>query len=91
MHYQLRAVDIARTLTARGHTNSLTGPTWRPGHRSTQASPKTVRLWHDGLDEAAHLDRYAAALQAAGYTVAAERPAGKRPCLRVTKQTKEPS
>ncbi|WP_030574484.1 hypothetical protein [Streptomyces aureocirculatus] len=89
MHQRIAAAEVARTLTARGHTNSLTGPVWRPGHRATQASPKTVRLWHDGPDEQDHLDRYAQALQATGYTVAVESPAGKRPRLRITSQTKE--
>lgn len=86
MHSRLFAAEIAHTLTVRGHTNSLTGPTWRPGHRCTQASPKTVRIWHDGPDEQPHLDRYATALRTAGYTVAAEHPAGKRPRLRITMQ-----
>lgn len=89
MHQQVAAADIARTLTARGHTNSLTGPVWRPGHRATQASPRTVRLWHDGPGEPAHLDQYASALRTAGYTVAVERREGKRPSLRITHQPKE--
>jgi hypothetical protein len=87
MHYCLAAADIARKLTARGHTNSTAGPAWRPGHRATQASPKTVRIWHDGPDEQTHLDEYAVALRAVGYTVTVERPAGKRPRIKVTKQT----
>ncbi|WAL93954.1 hypothetical protein [Streptomyces sp. Je 1-369] len=90
MHQRVFAAEVARALTARGHTNSLTGRAWRPGHRATQASPKTVRLWHDGPDEQNHLDRYAQALQAAGYTVTAEHPAAARPRLRITRQTKEP-
>ena len=89
MHRRLAAAEIARTLTAHGHTNSLTGPTWRPGHRVTQASPSTVRTWHDGPDETDHLDRYATALRTAGYTVTTERTAGKRPTLRITRQTAE--
>lgn len=89
MHQRIFAAEIARTLTARKHTNALTGPTWRPGHRATQASPRTVRLWHDGPDEQDHLDRYAQALQAAGYTVTTEQPAAIRPRLRITRQTKE--
>ncbi|MFD7996863.1 hypothetical protein [Streptomyces mexicanus] len=89
MHQRVIAAEIARTLTARSHTNSLSGPTWRPGHRVAQASPRTARLWHDGPDEQHHLDQYTVVLRATGYTVAAERPAGKRPSLRVTRQTKE--
>ncbi|MFF8656783.1 hypothetical protein [Streptomyces huasconensis] len=89
MHQRIYAAEVARALTARGHANSLTGPTWRPGHRSTQASPRTARLWHDGPDEPAHLDQYAQALRAAGYTVTAEHPHASRPRLRVTRQTKE--
>lgn len=89
MHQRVFAAEVARALTARRYPNSLTGPVWRPGHRATQASPRTVRLWHDGPDEQDHLDRYAQALQAAGYTVTAERPSGKRPRLRITRQTKE--
>lgn len=88
MHCRVFAADIARTLTARGHTNSLVGPAWRPGHRTTQASPSTVRLWHDGHDEHDHLDQYATALGGAGYTVTAERAADKRPSLRITQQKK---
>lgn len=89
MHCRIRAAEIARSLTARGHTNSLTGLVWRAGHRATQASPKSVRLWHDGPDEPDHLDRYAVALRTAGYTVTVERPVGKRPSLRITHQTTE--
>lgn len=89
MHCRITAAEIARTLTARGHTNSTTGPVWRPGHRATQASPKTVRLWHDGPDELEHLARYADALRASGWTVTLEHPAGKRPALRITYQDKE--
>jgi len=88
VHHGIAAVEIARALTARKHTNSLTGPAWRPGHRATQASKTTVRVWHDGPDEADHLDQYAAALRTAGYTVTAERPAAKRPSIKVTQQTK---
>ncbi|GHA95335.1 hypothetical protein GCM10010330_56860 [Streptomyces tendae] len=89
MHCRVFASEVARKLTARGHINSTTGPAWRPGHRVSQASPKTARIWHDGPDEQAHLDQYATALRTAGYTVAAERPAGKRPSLRITHQTTE--
>lgn len=89
MHRRIAAANVAQALTARGHTNALTGPTWRPGHRAQQASPKTVRLWHDGPDETEHLDQYAASLRAAGYTVTAEQPAGKRPSLRITRQGEE--
>ncbi|KUF18436.1 hypothetical protein [Streptomyces silvensis] len=87
MHQRIAAAEVARQLTARRHPNALTGPTWRPGHRATQASPKTVRLWHDGPDEPDHLDQYAQALRAAGYTVTAEHPAGARPRLRITRQS----
>ncbi|MFF7452138.1 MULTISPECIES: hypothetical protein [unclassified Streptomyces] len=89
MHCRVLAAEVARTLTARGHTNSLTGPAWRPGYRTTQASPRTVRLWHDGPDEPTHLDQYASTLRTAGYTVAVERREGKRPSLRITHQTTE--
>ncbi|MBW5420307.1 hypothetical protein GKQ77_01810 [Streptomyces sp. BG9H] len=89
MHHRIAAAEVARTLTARGHTNSLTGSAWRPGHRATQASPSTARLWHDGPDEQDHLDQYAQALRGAGYTVTAEHTADTRPRLRITRQTKE--
>ncbi|MEU5624253.1 hypothetical protein [Streptomyces tendae] len=89
MHCRVLAAEIARTLTARGHTNSTAGPAWQPGHRATQASPKTVRLWHDGPDEQPHLDQYVTALRGAGYTVTTERRAGKRPSLRITYQDRE--
>ncbi|WP_416975634.1 hypothetical protein [Streptomyces sp. 4F14] len=84
MHCRIAAAEIARTLTVQGHANSLTGAAWRPGHRATQASPRTVRLWHDGPDEADHLNRYADALRKAGYTATVERTATKRPSLRIT-------
>ncbi|MEV8402608.1 hypothetical protein [Streptomyces niveus] len=87
MHCRVFAADIARTLTARGHNNSQTGPAWSPGHRATQASPTTARVHHDGPDEAEHLKRYATALTSDGYTVTAERAAGKRPSIRITRQT----
>lgn len=89
MHYHIAAADIARKLTTRHHSNTLTGPEWQPGHRAQQASRTTVRIWHDGPDEAAHLHQYAAVLQGAGYTVTTERPAGKRPSLKITRQGKE--
>lgn len=88
MHCRVTAAEIARTLTARCHPNALTGAEWRPGHRATQASPRTVRVWHDGPDEAARLDQYADALRKAAYTVTHERTTGKRPALRITKQDK---
>ncbi|MEU9333169.1 hypothetical protein AB0D49_08385 [Streptomyces sp. NPDC048290] len=86
MHCRVVAAVIARTLTAQGHTNALTGPSWQPGHRATQASPTTARVWHDGPDETDHLDQYANALRAAGYTVTTERAAGRRPSLRISRQ-----
>ncbi|MEU9792914.1 hypothetical protein AB0E27_20190 [Streptomyces sparsogenes] len=80
----IAAADVARHLTARRHTNSTTGPTWRAGFRAQQASPRTVRIWHDGPDETEHLDQYAQVLRAAGYTVTSERAKTKRPALRIT-------
>ncbi|MCQ8190174.1 hypothetical protein [Streptomyces rugosispiralis] len=84
MTSSIAAADVARHLTARRHTNFTTGPSWRPGFRATQASPRTVRIWHDGPDEAEHLDQYAQLLHAAGYTVISERAKTKRPALRIT-------
>lgn len=89
MHYRLPAAEIARALTARRHPDATTGPAWRPGHRATQASPTTVRLWHDGPDETDHLTQYADILRRLGYTVHTERPAQKRPRLRITLQPKK--
>ena len=89
MHRRIAAAEIARTLTARGHTNTLTGPAWRPGYRAPQASPKTVRLWHDGPDETEHLDRYAEVLREAGYTVTVEQSARQRPRIKITRQGEE--
>ena len=86
MHFRITATEIAHTLTDRQLPNATTGPAWRPGHRATQASPTTIRLWHDGPDETSHLDEYATVLRTGGYTVTAERPAGQRPRLRVTRQ-----
>ncbi|WP_051797707.1 hypothetical protein [Streptomyces sp. NRRL S-337] len=80
----IRACDVAHDLTRAGHPDSTRGTAWRPGHRATQASPRTVRCWHDGPDEQAHLHQYAARLQARGYTVTLERRKGRRPALRVT-------
>lgn len=80
----IRATDVATHLTRARHTDSTKGPEWQAGHRATQASPKTVRLWHDGPDEQQHLDQYARTLRGLGYNVTAERPKGKRPRLRIT-------
>ncbi|MFF4479484.1 hypothetical protein ACWDHW_13300 [Streptomyces melanosporofaciens] len=84
MTSRIAAAEVTRHLTARRHTNSTTGPIWRPGFRVGQASPRTVRLWHDGPDEAEHLDQYAQVLRAAGYTVISERAKTKRSALRIT-------
>ncbi|MFB8347978.1 hypothetical protein [Streptomyces niveus] len=81
---RIRACDIAHDLIAAGHTDSTRGPAWQPGHRAAQASPRTVRCWHDGPGEQEHLDKYAATLQGIGYTVIPERAKGKRPSLRIT-------
>lgn len=89
MHRQVPAAEVAHTLTTHGHPDATTRPTWQPGHRATQASPRTVRLWHDGPNEQQHLDQYTATLRTTGHTVTAEQPAGKRPRLRITQQTKE--
>lgn len=80
----LAAADIARILTAHHHNNATTGPTWAPGFRVQQASPRTTRIWHDGPDETEHLDQYTALLRTRGYTVTTERKAGTRPRIRVT-------
>jgi hypothetical protein len=85
MTRRITAYEIAQHLTRAGHTNALTGPVWRPGHRAQQASPRTVRVWHDGPDETQHLDQYAARLRLKGYTVIPERgTTRRRPALRVT-------
>ncbi|WP_405676762.1 hypothetical protein OG292_19190 [Streptomyces sp. NBC_01511] len=89
MHCRVFAATIARTLTTHGHTNAIAGPVWSPGHRVQQASPSTIRIWHDGPDEHDHLTAYTEVLKNAGYTVTAELTADKRPSLRVTQQTKE--
>lgn len=79
------AAEIARHLTAARHTNTITGPSWQPGFRAQQASPRTVRLWHDGDGEQGHLDQYATVLRAKGYTVIPERGTlRRRPALRIT-------
>ena len=80
----LSALLIADHLRAAGHTDSTQGTCWRPGFRVTQASPRTVRLWHDGPDEQQHLDAYARVLRGKGYFVTVEKPKGKRPRIRVT-------
>jgi hypothetical protein len=78
------AYGVSTTLTRAGHTDSTRSSAWTPGHRVQQASPRTIRVWHDGPDEQLHLDQYATALRAAGFTVIPERRRGKRPTLRVT-------
>lgn len=81
----LPAYTVARRLATHGHTNSARRrATWAPGYRVQQASPRTVRIWHDGPDEQHHLDQYTACLRAAGYTVTPERPRGERPRIRIT-------
>lgn len=84
MTRRIYAYRISNDLTAADHTDSTHGPAWQPGCRAQQASPRTVRVWHDGPDEQQHLDQYARVLRAAGYTVIPERAKGKRPALRVT-------
>ena len=84
MTRRVYANEITDHLTADGHTDTTRQPAWTPGYRTHQASPYTVRLWHDGPDEQQHLDQYVQTLRTAGYTVTPERPAGKRPALRVT-------
>ncbi|MEU8473730.1 hypothetical protein [Streptomyces hygroscopicus] len=84
MTSRIAAADVAEHLTTAGHTNAVRRRTWSPGYRATQASPRTVRLWHDGPDEPHHLEQYAKALRAVGYTVTPEHPEGERPRLRIT-------
>ncbi|MET9099975.1 hypothetical protein [Streptomyces antibioticus] len=81
----LPAYLVADHLRHTGHTDSTKGPCWRPGYRVTQASPRTVRLWHDGPDEQEHLDQYARVLRRKGYYVTVETPRGKRPAVKVTR------
>ena len=84
MTSSITAAEVAHDLTGR-HTDSTTGPAWRPGFRAQQASPRTVRLWHDGDAEQDHLDRYAETLRAKGHTVILERGhLRRRPTLRIT-------
>lgn len=84
MTRRIPACRIADDLADAGHTDSARAPEWVPGFRAAQASPRTVRLWHDGPDEQQHLDLYVQVLRALGYYVTPERPAGKRPRLRIT-------
>lgn len=81
----LPAFLVADDLHTAGHTDSTNGRAWRPGYRVTQASPRTVRLWHDGPDEPQHLDQYARVLRRKGYYVTVETPKGKRPRIKVTR------
>ncbi|CAM5265204.1 putative protein OS=Streptomyces fumanus OX=67302 GN=GCM10018772_05070 PE=4 SV=1 [Streptomyces fumanus] len=80
----LPAYHVTADLRAAGHTDSTRGRAWRPGFRAHQASPRTVRLWHDGPDEQHHLDQYAKELRRLGYYVTAEHPSGKCPRICVT-------
>lgn len=84
MFRRIAAAEITRHLTRAGHTHSSATDTWQPGHRAQQASPTTIRIHHDGPDEADHLDRYVHTLRALGYTVTTEQRAGRRPSIRVT-------
>lgn len=77
------ASDVIRRLKAARHVHSETGPVWRPGFRAGQASPRTVRVWHDGPDEADYLQRYADTLSRHGYYTTLEHRRGKRPALRI--------
>jgi hypothetical protein len=81
----LPAFLVADTLRDAGHTDSTKGLAWRPGYRVTQASPRTVRLWHDGPNEQDHLDQYARVLRCKGYYVTMEKPKGKRPRVKVSR------
>ncbi|MFI8535390.1 hypothetical protein ACIGMX_34735 [Streptomyces aquilus] len=85
MTSRLPAFRVADDLRNAGHIDSTKGPAWRPGYRVTQASPRTVRLWHDGPDEQDHLDEYARVLRRRGYYVTMEKPKGKRPRVKVTR------
>lgn len=78
------ASDVIRRLKAARHTHAETGPAWQPGFRAGQASPRTVRIWHDGPNEAVFLQQYADTLSRHGYHTTLERRTGKRPALRVT-------
>lgn len=82
----IAAADLGRHLTRAGHNNSMTGPAWSPGFRVAQASPRTVRIHHDGPDEQYYLDQYAEVLRGLGYIVTAEKPAGRRPRIRATQR-----
>jgi len=84
MASRITAHAIAHILAEAGYTDATTGAAWTPGYRPVQASPRTVRIWHDGPDEQDRLDRYAETLRDAGYTVIPERTARKRPSLRIT-------
>lgn len=78
------AADVIRHLKAARHHHTETGPDWQPGFRAQQASPRTVRIWHDGPGEHTHLQQYLDALNGHGYHLTLERRAGKRPALRIT-------
>ncbi|MEU8760676.1 hypothetical protein [Streptomyces sp. NPDC048659] len=84
MTRRIYAADIASQLITAGHPSSDRGPAWTPGHRVSQASPHTTRIHHDGPDEPAHLDQYAATLRRAGFTVTAEARTNRRPTIRAT-------
>lgn len=81
----IAAAQVAHDLTTGRHPNATTGPVWQPGFRAVQASPRTVRLWHDGPDELDHLKLYAGRLREKGYTVIPEKgTTRRRPALRIT-------
>ncbi|MGS2592052.1 hypothetical protein [Streptomyces hebeiensis] len=84
MSRRTTAREVADALAGHGHADSVHRTAWTPGYRTQQASPRTVRCWHDGPDEQQHLDQYAAILRTAGYAVTPERPPGSRPRLRIT-------
>lgn len=82
----ITAAEIATELADHGHTNATAGPAWQPGYRTHQASPRTIRCWHDGPDETDHLGKYTETLRSLGYTVTPEPGTdSRRPTLRITR------
>lgn len=87
MGRHIRARDVDAVLAYGGYTPSeFVDGDWDPGYRVAQDGRRQVNVFHDGPGEQDGLERYTAALQAAGFHVIPDQqPGGGRRRLHVTK------
>lgn len=87
MPMRIKAANVRRALIDAGHDFSeFDGGDWDPGHRSGQAGPRVVHVFHDGPGEQHHLALYTDTLRGLGYhVVAQEQDGGARRRLAVTR------